>query len=87
MTEFANRRDAAAWMIKQGRALLRSNVPISQFISRSDNNATFEMSFRLVDIGRKIALGYQFGDEPFTREIYKAHVRATRPGCRLRNSS
>lgn len=74
MEDFKNNRDAAAWMIKQGRKLLASNVPICKFISRIDNNATFEMGFRLIQIGRDIAMGYQ----NYTREIYKAHVRATR---------
>jgi hypothetical protein len=56
--EFINNRDAAAWMIKQGRKLLESNVPISPFISRRDNNATFEMGFKLIKIGRRIAADY-----------------------------
>jgi hypothetical protein len=77
LMEFKNNRYAAAWMIKQGRKLLESNVPISEFISRSDNNVTFEMGFRLIQIGRKIAMGYAF-DDKYTDEMYKAHIRATR---------
>lgn len=58
---FRDRRHGAAWMIRMGRALLRSNVPISEFISRSDNNANFEAAFRLIDCGRRIADGYGSG--------------------------
>lgn len=76
--EFKSNRDAAAWLIKQGKKLIDSNVPISEHISRSDNDATFEMGFQLIDIGRRVALGYEFGDQAFTKEIYKAHIRATR---------
>lgn len=76
---FKNNRDAAAFMIRLGRTLLRSNLPISKFISRSDNNWCFDAGYKLIDIGRRIALGYAFGDHPYTKEIYKAHIRATRP--------
>ncbi len=78
--EFDSQRSAAAWMIRQGRRLLESNVPISEHISRRDNNATFEMGFQLIAIGRRIAMGYEM--EVFTDAIYKAHVRATRPASR-----
>ena len=77
MPEFKNDRDAAAWMICQGRALLASNLSISEHISRNDNNATFEMGFKLIEIGRRIAIGYEM--DTFTRATYKAHVRATSP--------
>lgn len=75
--KFKNQRDAAAWMICQGRALLASNLPISEYISRKHNNATFEMGFRLIEIGRMIAMGYEM--DLFTRATYMAHVRATSP--------
>lgn len=74
--EFHNSRDAAAWMIRQGRRLLESNVPISEHISRSDNNATFEMGSKLIQIGRRIAIDYEM--QTFTTATYKAHVKATR---------
>lgn len=77
MSRFDNNRDAAAWMIRQGRALLQSNVPISQFISRRDNNDASTMGYQLINIGRRIAMGYEM--EEFTDAIYKAHVRATSP--------
>lgn len=78
--KFKNQRDAAAFLIRFGRTLLQSNVPISEFISRSDNNRNFEFGYHLIQTGRRVALGYQFDD--FTDEIYKAHLRATRPGLK-----
>lgn len=76
-TLFDNQRDAAAWMINQGRKLIASNVPISRHISRSDNNATFEVGWQLISIGRRIATGYKFGSA-LPEATYKAHIRATR---------
>lgn len=75
--DFKNERDAAAWFIKMGRQLLESNVPVSPYISRGHNNETFEMGFRLIHIGRCVAMGYEMGEE-FTNAIYQAHIRATR---------
>lgn len=77
MNQFKNERDAAAFLIHQGRRLLQSNVPISMFINRSDNNKNFETGFALIAMGRRVAMGYEFG-ETFTMEIYKAHIRSTR---------
>lgn len=78
--KFKNNRDAAAFLIRMGRRLHQSNTPISEFISRSDNNRNFEYGYTLINMGRRVAMGYQFGDQPVTEEIYKAHIRATRPG-------
>lgn len=79
MDAFKNQRDAAAWMIRQGRALLDGQVASSPFISRRDNNAAFEMGWQLIAIGRRIAMGYEVGDAPPTEAIYRAHLQATSP--------
>jgi len=76
VSDIQRQRDVAAWTIRQGRALLNTNVERSDVTSRSDNNWTFEAGFHLIAIGRRIAMGYQF--EQFTDEMYKAQVRATR---------
>lgn len=77
--QIQNRRSAAAFFIRMGRRLHQSNVPVSEFISRSDNDSAFEMGWSLIQIGRRVAMDYEFGDD-FTKATYKAHVRATRPG-------
>jgi hypothetical protein len=76
--EFGDEREAAAWMIRMGRALVESNVPISNFISRTDNNRAFNLGFELQAIGRRIATSYEFGEMPITDAMYKAHIQATR---------
>lgn len=63
--KFTNHRQAAAWMIRLGRALQRSNVPISPYISREDNNSNFETARELIAIGKRI--GEKYGEE--TREM------------------
>lgn len=79
MDAFKNQRDAAAWMIRQGRALLDGQVASSPFISRRDNNAAFEMGWKLISIGRRVAMGYKFGDPPPTEAIYRSHLQDTSP--------
>ena len=76
MPSFSSQRQAAAWLIRTGRMILRSNVPISEFISRKDNNKNFEIGFHLIECGRRVAMGYEL--EQFTEATYKAHLRATR---------
>lgn len=77
MNKFTNNRQAAAWMIRMGRKLLQSNVPISPYISRSDNNHNFDAGHELIYIGQRIAMGYELKE--FTHKTYMAHVIATRP--------
>ena len=76
MPDFSSQRQAAAWLIRTGRMIVRSNVPIAPYISRRDNNKNFEIGFHLIECGRRVAIGYQF--ENFTDEMYRAHLRATR---------
>jgi len=61
---FTSHRHAAAWMIRLGRALLRSNGIIAPHISREDNNRNFNDGYRLITIGKRIAT--QYGN--YTRE-------------------
>ena len=49
-------------MIRMGRALDRSNVPVSPFISRQDNNRNFEMARHLIETGRRMADEYGFAE-------------------------
>lgn len=58
MSRFKNHRDAAAFMLRMGRALKQSNVPISPFISRLDNNKNFNISYQLIECGKRIADQY-----------------------------
>jgi hypothetical protein len=55
---FQNHRHAAAWMIRMGRALDQSNVPISPHISRRDNNDNFVLARKLIECGKRIAEKY-----------------------------
>lgn len=55
---FTSHRHAAAWMIRLGRALLRSNGNIAEYISREDNNRNFDDGYRLIAIGQRIASKY-----------------------------
>jgi len=48
-------------MIRMGRALLASNVPVSPFISRADNNENFNAGWRLIECGKRMANGYGRG--------------------------
>lgn len=75
--DWAAQRRAAAWCIHEGRRLLRAHDMFAGEISRRDNNRIFEMGRVLIDIGRQIAMGYEL--DSFTRPIYVAHLRATRP--------
>lgn len=58
MNQFKNKRDAAAFIIRAGRAISQSNVPISPFISREDNNKNFEIGRHLIACGKRIANEY-----------------------------
>jgi hypothetical protein len=75
--EWAGRRKAAAWYIRRGRELLRNRDRFDNEISRRDNNAVFSMGFKLISIGRSIAMGYEL--EVWTEPIYRAHLKATNP--------
>lgn len=58
-------------MLRMGRALQHSNVPISPHISRRDNNDNFEIAYRLIKCGKQIAEKYE------TREMrLRARLRA-----------
>ena len=45
-------------MIRAGRAISSSNVPIAPFISRHDNNKNFEIGRHLIECGKRIADQY-----------------------------
>lgn len=70
---FASHRDAAAWVIRMGRALRRSNGPLSPHISRRDNAANWEEGWRLIACGRRIAEKY--GEET-KEDRLKARLQA-----------
>ena len=72
-SEFANHRDAAAWVIRMGRALRRSNGPLAPHISRRDNNANWDDGWRLIACGKRIAEKY--GDET-KEDRLKARLQA-----------
>ena len=72
-SSFRNHRHAAAWMIRMGRALDQSNVPISPHISRRDNNDNFEIARKLIACGKRIAEKY--GDESKESKL-RARLRA-----------
>lgn len=76
-TSWEDQRNAAAWYIRQGRLLLQANSEFSNEISRRDNNSVYGMGERLIQIGRRIAMGYEL--EQWTPQIYRAHINATRP--------
>jgi hypothetical protein len=60
-------------MIRMGRALDQSNVPISPHISRRDNNDNFEIARKLIACGKRIAEVY--GDETKESKL-RARLRA-----------
>lgn len=72
-SSFRNHRHAAAWMIRIGRALDQSNVPISPHISRRDNNDNVEIARKLIACGKRIAEKY--GDESKESKL-RARLRA-----------
>jgi len=45
-------------MIRMGRAIMRSNVPIAPFISRRDNDKNFEIAWQLIECGKRIKDNY-----------------------------
>lgn len=75
--DWSAQRRAAAWYIRAGRCLLRAHNEFADQISRHDNNRVFEMGRRLIEVGRRIAMGYAL--EPWTETDYRAHLKATRP--------
>lgn len=79
---FENNRQAAAYLIRMGRSLLAADIPLSEFVSRSDNNRRFSDGWNLIETGRRVAIGYEH--TAFTHETYLAHKRATSP---VRNRS
>lgn len=56
---FKSSKSAGNWMIKLGKALRDSNVPISPYISRADNNMNFEIGYRLIECGKRIKKKYE----------------------------
>lgn len=57
--KFKNKKSAAKFMIKLGKKLQKSNVPISAFISRKDNNSNWELGYKLIAVGERIKDGYK----------------------------
>lgn len=80
-TNWQGQRRAAAWYIREGRRLKQrlhwANEEFQDHISRRDNNDQWEMGGRLIEIGRRIAMGYEL--ETWTWPMYLWQLKATRP--------
>ncbi len=57
--KFKSSSEASKWMKAMGKALDDSNVPISHFISRRDNNHNFELARHLQAVAKRIKEDYQ----------------------------
>ena len=75
---FTSHRHAAAWMLRLGRALRRSNGIIAPHISREDNNRNFDDAWRLISSGKRIATQYgEYSREDRLRERLRQFLKKT----------